>query len=133
MYTIEELKNATNNIIDLSNDDPEEIYVAKWKIENKLREDDPSYTKKTLAKFITDLNLGKYIFVYDGSSIPFSVYRGYMFISSGIEEGTIKMKQVFSDINYDLSSLKKFDPLSLMSGNTYGPTYFLIDANVMTL
>lgn len=37
MFTKEEIKNAAQNIVNLSNEDPEEIYVTKWNIENKLK------------------------------------------------------------------------------------------------
>ena len=47
MFTKEEIKNSIRNIVNLSNEDPGEIYVTKWTIENKLKEKDPSYTKKT--------------------------------------------------------------------------------------
>lgn len=82
MFTKEEIKNSIQNIVNLSNEDPEEIYVTKWTIENKLKEKDPSYTKKTLAKFISDLHLGRFIFVHNGSSLPFSIYEGYVFVAS---------------------------------------------------
>ena len=82
MFTKEEIKNSIQNIVNLSNEDPEEIYVTKWTIENKLKEKDPSYTKKTLAKFINDLHLGRFIFVHNGSSLPFSIYEGYVFVAT---------------------------------------------------
>lgn len=133
MYTKEELKNSLSNIIDLSSEDPEDIYVAKWKIESELKKKDPSYTKKTLSRFISDLHLGTYIFVYDGSSVPFCSYEGFMFVASGIQKGIELLKDTVENLDYDLTKLNKFNPVDLMSGKTYGSNYFLIDGNVMTL
>lgn len=133
MFTKEDIKNAIDKypIIDLSSDDPEDIYVAKWQIENEIKESNPFYTKTTLAKFISNLHLGNIIFVYDGSSLPFTVFHNRMFVASGIEEGINKLKSFLSSIGYDLSKLSKFDPIELMNGKEYGPEYMLIDNNVM--
>ena len=96
MFTKEEIKNSIQNIVNLSNEDPEEIYVTKWTIENKLKEKDPSYTKKTLAKFISDLHLGRFIFVHNGSSLPFSIYEGYVFVASESSDFSYFIKTIIS-------------------------------------
>ena len=109
MIKKEELKKAVQNIVNLSNEDPEEIYVTKWNIENKLKEKDPSYTKKTLAKFISDLHFGNFIFVHNGSSLPFSIYEGYMFVATETESNDLSYFIDFlSKIDYDLNKSTTF-------------------------
>lgn len=127
----EELKNSLSNIVNLSSEDPENIYVAKWNIENKLKEKDSSYTKRNLSRFITDLNLGNSIFVYDGSSIPFTIYEGYLFVASDLEIGITKLKESLEILKYDLNNLHIYDNMNLMKGISYGSTYFIIDSKVM--
>ena len=134
MFTKEELKKAVQNIVNLSNEDPEEIYVTKWNIENKLKEKDPSYTKKTLAKFISDLHFGKFIFVHNGSSLPFSIYEGYMFVATETESNDLSYFIDFlSKIDYDLNILSKYDYLKLLESSSYDFDYFLIDGVMMVL
>ena len=134
MIKKEELKKAVQNIVNLSNEDPEEIYVTKWNIENKLKEKDPSYTKKTLAKFISDLHFGKFIFVHNGSSLPFSIYEGYMFVATETESNDLSYFIDFlSKIDYDLNILSKYDYLKLLESPSYGFDYFLIDGVMMVL
>lgn len=130
MFTKEEIKNAIQNIVNLSNEDPEEIYVTKWNIENKLKEKDPSYTKKTLAKFISDLHLGKFIFVHNGSSLPFSVYNGYMFVASESSDFSYFIKSL-EKLDYDLNNLEKYDYMKLLDSTPYNRDYFLIDSVLM--
>lgn len=127
----EELKNSLQNIVNLSSEDPENIYVAKWNIENKLKEKDTSYTKKNLSRFITDLNLGNFIFVYNGSSIPFAMYEGYLFVASDLEIGITKLKESLEILDYDLNNLHIYDNMNLMKDISYGPTYFIINSKVM--
>lgn len=127
----EELKNSLQNIVNLSSEDPENIYVAKWTIENKLKEKDTSYTKKNLSRFITDLNLGNFIFVYNGSSIPFAMYEGYLFVASDLEIGITKLKESLEILDYDLNNLHIYDNMNLMKDISYGPTYFIINSKVM--
>ena len=134
MIKKEELKKAVQNIVNLSNEDPEEIYVTKWNIENKLKEKDPSYTKKTLAKFISDLHFGKFIFVHNGSSLPFSIYEGYMFVATETESNDLSYFIDFlSKIDYDLNILSKYDYLKLLESHSYDFDYFLIDGVMMVL
>ena len=134
MIKKEELKKAVQNIVNLSNEDPEEIYVTKWNIENKLKEKDPSYTKKTLAKFISDLHFGKFIFVHNGSSLPFSIYEGYMFVATETESNDFSYFIDFlSKIDYDLNILSKYDYLKLLESPSYDFDYFLIDGVMMVL
>lgn len=134
MIKKEELKKAVQNIVNLSNEDPEEIYVTKWNIENKLKEKDPSYTKKTLAKFISDLHFGNFIFVHNGSSLPFSIYESYMFVATEKESNDLSYFIDFlSKIDYDLNSLSKYDYLKLLESPSYDFDYFLIDGVMMVL
>lgn len=130
MFTKEEIKNAAQNIVNLSNEDPEEIYVTKWNIENKLKEKDPSYTKKTLAKFINDLHLGKFIFVHNRSSLPFSIYEGYMFVASELSDFSYFINSL-SKLDYDLNNLEKYDYMKLLDSTPYDSDYFLIDGVLM--
>lgn len=130
MFTKEEIKNAIQNIVNLSNEDPEEIYVTKWNIENKLKEKDPSYTKKTLAKFISDLQLGRFIFVHNGSSLPFSVYESYMFVASESSDFSYFIKSL-EKLDYDLNNLEKYDYMKLLDSTPYDSDYFLIDSVLM--
>lgn len=130
MFTKEEIKNAIQNIVNLSNEDPEEIYVTKWNIENKLKEKDPSYTKKTLAKFISDLQLGRFIFVHNGSSLPFSIYEGYMFVASESSDFSYFIKSL-EKLDYDLNNLEKYDYMKLLDSTPYDSDYFLIDSVLM--
>lgn len=130
MFTKEEIKNSIQNIVNLSNEDPEEIYVTKWTIENKLKEKDPSYTKKTLAKFISDLHLGRFIFVHNGSSLPFSIYEGYMFVTSESSDFSYFINSL-SKLNYDLNNLQKYDYMKLLDSTPYNSVYFLIDGVLM--
>ena len=130
MFTKEEIKNAIQNIVNLSNEDPEEIYVTKWNIENKFKEKDPSYTKKTLAKFISDLHLGRFIFVHNGSSLPFSVYEGYMFVASESSDFSYFIKSL-EKLDYDLNNLEKYDYMKLLDSTPYNRDYFLIDSVLM--
>lgn len=130
MFTKEEIKNSIQNIVNLSNEDPEEIYVTKWTIENKLKEKDPSYTKKTLAKFISDLNLGRFIFVHNGSSLPFSIYEGYVFVASESFDFSYFIDSL-SKLDYDLNNLEKYDYMKLLDSTPYDSDYFLIDGVLM--
>ena len=130
MFTKEEIKNAIQNIVNLSDEDPEEIYVTKWNIENKLKEKDPSYTKKTLAKFIGDLQLGRFIFVHNGSSLPFSIYEGYMFVASESSDFSYFIKSL-EKLDYDLNNLEKYDYMKLLDSTPYNRDYFLIDSRLM--
>lgn len=130
MFTKEEIKNAIQNIVNLSNEDSEDIYVTKWKIENKIKEKDPSYTKKTLAKFIEDLDFGKFIFVHNGSSLPFSIYEGYMFVAAESNDFSYFINSL-SKIDYDLNSLKKYDYMKLLDSIPYDCDYFLINGVLM--
>lgn len=130
MFTKEEIKNAAQNIVNLSNEDPEEIYVTKWNIENKLKEKDPSYTKKTLAKFISDLHLGRFIFVHNGSSLPFSIYEGYMFVAIESNDFSYFINSL-SKLDYDLNNLQKYDYMKLLDSTPYNSDYFLIDGVLM--
>lgn len=130
MITKEELKKSVQNIVNLSNEDPEEIYVTKWNIENKLKEKDPSYTKKTLAKFISDLHFGNFIFVHNGSSLPFSIYGGYMFVMSESNDVSYFI-DFLSKIDYDLNSLSKYDYLKLLESSPYNMDYLLINDVMM--
>ena len=117
MIKKEELKKAVQNIVNLSNEDPEEIYVTKWNIENKLKEKDPSYTKKTLAKFISDLHFGKFIFVHNGSSLPFSIYEGYIFVATESNDFSYFINSL-SKLDYDLNNLQKYDYMKLLDNCT---------------
>ena len=130
MFTKEEIKNSIQNIVNLSNEDPEEIYVTKWTIENKLKEKDPSYTKKTLAKFINDLHLGRFIFVHNGSSLPFSIYGGYVFVATESNDFSYFINSL-SKLDYDLNNLKKYDYMKLFDSTPYDNDYFLIDGVLM--
>ena len=130
MFTKEEIKNSIQNIVNLSNEDPEEIYVTKWTIENKLKEKDPSYTKKTLAKFINDLHLGRFIFVHNGSSLPFSIYGGYVFVATELNDFSYFINSL-SKLDYDLNNLKKYDYMKLFDSTPYDSDYFLIDGVLM--
>lgn len=130
MFTKEEIKNAIQNIVNLSDEDPEEIYVTKWNIENKLKEKDPSYTKKTLAKFISDLQLGRFIFVHNGSSLPFFIYEGYMFVASESSDFSYFIKSL-EKLDYDLNNLEKYDYIKLLDSTPYDNDYFLIDSVLM--
>lgn len=130
MFTKEEIKNSIQNIVNLSNEDPEEIYVTKWTIENKLKEKDPSYTKKTLAKFINDLHLGRFIFVHNGSSLPFSIYEGYVFVATESNDFSYFINSL-SKLDYDLNNLKKYDYMKLFDSTHYDSDYFLIDGVLM--
>lgn len=130
MFTKEEIKNSIQNIVNLSNEDPEEIYVTKWNIENKLKEKDPSYTKKTLAKFISDLHLGRFIFVHNGSSLPFSIYGGYVFVATESNDFSYFINSL-SKLDYDLNNLKKYDYMKLFDSTPYDSDYFLIDGVLM--
>lgn len=130
MFTKEEIKNSIQNIVNLSNEDPEEIYVTKWTIENKLKEKDPSYTKKTLAKFISDLHLGRFIFVHNGSSLPFSIYGGYVFVATESNDFSYFINSL-SKLDYDLNNLKKYDYMKLFDSTPYDSDYFLIDGVLM--
>lgn len=130
MFTKEEIKNSIQNIVNLSNEDPEEIYVTKWTIENKLKEKDPSYTKKTLAKFINDLHLGRFIFVHNGSSLPFSIYGGYVFVATESNDFSYFINSL-SKLDYDLNNLKKYDYMKLFDSTPYDSGYFLIDGVLM--
>lgn len=130
MFTKEEIKNSIQNIVNLSNEDPEEIYVTKWTIENKLKEKDPSYTKKTLAKFINDLHLGRFIFVHNGSSLPFSVYGGYVFVATESNDFSYFINSL-SKLDYDLNNLKKYDYMKLFDSTPYDSDYFLINGVLM--
>lgn len=130
MFTKEEIKNSIQNIVNLSNEDPEEIYVTKWTIENKLKEKDPSYTKKTLAKFISDLHLGRFIFVHNGSSLPFSIYGGYVFVATELNDFSYFINSL-SKLDYDLNNLKKYDYMKLFDSTPYDSDYFLIDGVLM--
>ena len=130
MFTKEEIKNSIQNIVNLSNEDPEEIYVTKWTIENKLKEKDPSYTKKTLAKFISDLHLGRFIFVHNGSSLPFSIYEGYVFVASESSDFSYFIKSL-EKLDYDLNNLEKYDYMKLLDSTPYNRDYFLIDSRLM--
>lgn len=130
MIKKEEIKNSIQNIVNLSNEDPEEIYVTKWIIENKLKEKDPSYTKKTLAKFISDLHLGRFIFVHNGSSLPFSIYEGYVFVASESSDFSYFIDSL-SKLDYDLNNLEKYDYMKLLDSTPYDSDYFLIDGVLM--
>lgn len=130
MFTKEEIKNSIQNIVNLSNEDPEEIYVTKWTIENKLKEKDPSYTKKTLAKFISDLHLGRFIFVHNGSSLSFSIYEGYVFVASESSDFSYFIDSL-SKLDYDLNNLEKYDYMKLLDSTPYDSDYFLIDGVLM--
>ena len=130
MFTKEEIKNSIRNIVNLSNEDPEEIYVTKWTIENKLKEKDPSYTKKTLAKFISDLHLGRFIFVHNGFSLPFSIYEGYIFIATESNDFSYFINSL-SKLDYDLNNLEKYDYMKLLDSTPYNSDYFLIDGVLM--
>lgn len=130
MFTKEEIKNSIQNIVNLSNEDPEEIYVTKWTIENKLKEKDPSYTKKTLAKFINDLHIGRFIFVHNGSSLPFSIYGGYVFVATESNDFSYFINSL-SKLDYDLNNLKKYDYMKLFDSTPYDSDYFLIDGVLM--
>ena len=130
MFTKEEIKNSIQNIVNLTNEDPEEIYVTKWTIENKLKEKDPSYTKKTLAKFINDLHLGRFIFVHNGSSLPFSIYGGYVFVATESNDFSYFINSL-SKLDYDLNNLKKYDYMKLFDSTPYDSDYFLIDGVLM--
>ena len=130
MFTKEEIKNSIRNIVNLSNEDPEEIYVTKWTIENKLKEKDPSYTKKTLAKFISDLHLGRFIFVHNGSSLPFSVYEGYIFIATESNDFSYFINALVKS-DYDRNNLEKYDYMKLLDSTPYDSDYFLIDGVLM--
>lgn len=130
MFTKEEIKNSIQNIVNLSNEDPEEIYVTKWTIENKLKEKDPSYTKKTLAKFINDLHLGRFIFVHNGSSLPFSIYGGYVFVATESNDFSYFINSL-SKLDYNLNNLKKYDYMKLFDSTPYDSDYFLIDGVLM--
>ena len=130
MFTKEEIKNSIQNIVNLSNEDPEEIYVTKWTIENKLKEKNPSYTKKTLAKFINDLHLGRFIFVHNGSSLPFSIYEGYVFVATESNDFSYFINSL-SKLDYDLNNLKKYDYMKLFDSTPYDSDYFLIDGVLM--
>lgn len=130
MFTKEEIKNSIQNIVNLSNEDPEEIYVTKWTIENKLKEKDPSYTKKTLAKFINDLHLGRFIFVHNGSSLSFSIYGGYVFVATESNDFSYFINSL-SKLDYDLNNLKKYDYMKLFDSTPYDSDYFLIDGVLM--
>ena len=132
MFTKEEIKNSIRNIVNLSNEDPEEIYVTKWTIENKLKEKDPSYTKKTLAKFISDLHLGRFIFVHNGSSLPFSIYEGYVFVATESNDFSYFINSLLK-LDYDLNNLEKYDYLKLLESPSYDFDYFLIDGVIMVL
>lgn len=130
MFTKEEIKNSIQNIVNLSNEDPEEIYVTKWNIENKLKEKDPSYTKKTLAKFISDLHLGRFIFVHNGSSLAFSIYEGYVFVATESNDFSYFINSL-SKLDYDMNNLQKYDYMKLLDSTPYDSDYFLIDGVLM--
>ena len=95
-----------------------------------MKEKDPSYIKKTLAKFINDLHFGKFIFVHNGSSLPFSVYEGYMFVASELNDFSYFINSL-AKIDYDLNTLKKYDYMELLDSTPYDSDYFLIDGMLM--
>lgn len=136
MFSKEELENPflDGMIVNLTEDDPEEIYVTKWKIEERLRENDPEYQKKTLSEFINDLHLGRYVFVHGYETVPFTVYMDYLFVATGDYEKDINaLSNALESIHFDLSSLHHQDLYKLFTtGKEDDPDrYFLIDGNKM--
>lgn len=136
MYTREELENPfiDGMIVNLSGDDPEEIYVTKWKIEERIKEKDPSYIKKSLSQFISDLNLGSYVYVHDDVTVPFTVYMDYLFVATGnYNEDINDLSSALEDIKFDLKSLHKQDLYKMFTtGKEDDPSrYFVIDGQKM--
>lgn len=131
-YSKEEIKKAITNIVNLSNEDPEDIYVAKWQIEKKIKEKNPSYQKKTLQEFISDLGIGETIYIYNTNTmVPFSIFYNYMFVAIDNNEDIEKLLKSLSDIEYDFNNLKLYSNMNIVNNIPYGPTYFLIDGNIM--
>lgn len=136
MYTKKELEDPfiDGMIVNLSEEDPEEIYVTKWKIEERIREKDPSYTKKSLSQFISDLHLGEYVYVNDEKTIPFAIYMDYLFVASpSYDEDINDLSSALEDIHFDLSSLHKQDLHKLFTtGKEDDPKrYFIINGQKM--
>lgn len=129
----QELFNASSHIINLANEDPEDIYVAKWQIENYIKEINPFYKKKPLAEFIQGLNLQDTLFVYDNSCIPFSVYYNHLFISAATKELETHLIEALSQIDYDLSRLIEYTMDEILKTTKLPDTYFLIGNKIMII
>lgn len=136
MFTKKELEDPFIDglIVNLSEEDPEEIYVTKWKIEERIREKDPSYTKKSLSQFISDLHLGEYVYVNSENIIPFTVYMDYLFVATAsYDEDINDLSSALEDIHFDLSSLHNQDLHKLFTtGKEDDPQrYFIINGQKM--
>lgn len=136
MYTKKELEDPfiDGMIVNLSEEDPEEIYVTKWKIEERIREKDSSYTKKSLSRFISDLHLGEYVYVNGDKTVPFSIYMDYLFVATpSYDEDINDLSSALEDIHFDLSSLHKQDLHKLFTtGKEDDPSrYFIINGQKM--
>lgn len=135
MYTKESIKQAIleKRIVNLSQEDPEEVYVTKWMIEQKLLNKNQNYAKRSLTKFIDDMKIGNYIFVDNNGDIviPFSIYEGYLFVALDptdyYDEYVNRLIDGLKSIDYDLSSLHQENIQNVyMNNETQKSRYFLI-------
>lgn len=128
----ENLFKSKDNIIDLSCEDPENIYISKYFIEKKIKEENPNYQKKTLQKFINDLDLSTHIYVSGTDTIPFKSYYDTLFITTTNEVQKKILLNGLESIQYDLSKLKKHDILKQIENDDPRPfDYFIINGIMM--
>jgi hypothetical protein len=122
-------------------DFPEDLILAKVKIEKELLENNVINDRFKINEFINWLDFSKNIYVEDNNTIPFSIRNGkdfnYMFFipSSNNEKHINKMMSILKSINYDMTNLKKVSMGDLyMKGIDFPENeYFIINSQIYTL
>lgn len=123
------------DILNVVTDDPEDLYVFKHEVELKLKEEDDTYQRKTLGRFIQDIGLnGEYIFVTPTDSIVFTMKYDKMFVTSSDNDSLDLFIETLNNLQGDLSSLKKISNVdAITEGFEMPTTYFLINKEIYSL
>lgn len=120
-----------NNILNIVNEDPEDLYVAKHDIEKTLKAKDDTYQRKTLGEFIQTLELdGRYMYLYNGEALCFSYKYDRLFVTSENQELIDHFLNDVAKIKYDTSNLKKISIEDIIYHGYDDSHYFMINKEI---
>lgn len=114
-------------------DFPEDFLIAKVDIERLLLETGAIEQRMKLEDFIVYLNIQETIYMKNQKSVAFRIIKGetdtYVFYSTlDEEEGLIEsFKSKLEDMKYDLSGLKKVEPMELLQMDLSNTEMFMIN------
>ena len=125
-------------LINSLGDYPEDFLFAKVDVEKKLIEDEKIDKRMRLEDFVLFLNIQNTVFMNDQKGIAFSIQKGldndyvfYNFLDNEDTDNTLSLfKKRLENMNYDLSKVRKLEPMELIQPDVLNGDLFLINFEI---